>query len=560
MTHEIATAAEVDRKLREDFRRRMRDFGYTGDAIDPALAVLFRTLATEVEALYRETGRIRLALLDELIEGLGMSARMARPAQTIVRFAAEREPVFLAAGTELLCEAESGTRLTFTTDASITASQARIAFAAAHENGMLRLLPGVAMSEEVEAAKPSLEPVPATAGRTRELFLAIETLPQSHLGHHGFFFDLSPYALKLQRALLTEPWCLARPDGSLSADGLLRPRRANGGHRILEWLLPAESGSTPGRSSGAPALPDGFYAGRVFAFPSVPTARRWLCRAPLGLERALEQLFGGARLFERPRAWLRISIPLEAESLEQSLSAVMMHATSASEIECLNETVYFEREGTSIPVSREAGTDRCLVAPLSVVGESGEAYVTGSVDGTQPEIGRYVFRNGRIHLQPGRRHDRTDRFANLRLWVSHGEEANHVVPGRVHSFLRRSADQRVQVWNPTAAAGGSNGESYTDAHGRLAQALFSRERLITEADLVAAVRAFDRRIHSTEVAVRLRRTSAGLERVHSVVAHVQRHDFIDPSRESAILSEELSEYLQARSIMDVPVSVEVRAE
>src|SRR5579872_4050834 len=80
------SAVEIDKKLRDDFRRRVKDFGITAEVTDPVLAVLFRTFAQQLETLYSETDRIRLALLDELMANLGMEPRMARPAQTLVRF------------------------------------------------------------------------------------------------------------------------------------------------------------------------------------------------------------------------------------------------------------------------------------------------------------------------------------------------------------------------------------------------------------------------------------------------------------------------------------------
>src|SRR5438445_24635 len=85
MAYTTASAVEIDKKLRDDFRRRLKDFGISAEATDPVLAVLFRTFAGQLEALYSETERIRLALLDELIAGLGFQRRAARPAQTIVR-------------------------------------------------------------------------------------------------------------------------------------------------------------------------------------------------------------------------------------------------------------------------------------------------------------------------------------------------------------------------------------------------------------------------------------------------------------------------------------------
>src|SRR5229473_1988642 len=101
MPYPGASASEIDTKLRDDFRRRLKDFGYPADVTDPILAILFRTFAQQLASLYEETDRIRLVLLDELIANLGIEPRMARPAQTVVRFLIEHGSTILPAGTEL---------------------------------------------------------------------------------------------------------------------------------------------------------------------------------------------------------------------------------------------------------------------------------------------------------------------------------------------------------------------------------------------------------------------------------------------------------------------------
>src|SRR5215469_12608039 len=106
MRHGSASAVEIDNKLREDFRRRVKDFGISAEVTDPVLAVLFRTFAQQLEALYSETDRLRLALLDELIANLGIEPRMARAAQTVVRFLQDQGSQLIAAGTELVGEAQ----------------------------------------------------------------------------------------------------------------------------------------------------------------------------------------------------------------------------------------------------------------------------------------------------------------------------------------------------------------------------------------------------------------------------------------------------------------------
>jgi hypothetical protein len=45
-------AIEIDKKLRDDFRRMLREYGITTQETDPILAVLFRSLAMRVEGVY----------------------------------------------------------------------------------------------------------------------------------------------------------------------------------------------------------------------------------------------------------------------------------------------------------------------------------------------------------------------------------------------------------------------------------------------------------------------------------------------------------------------------
>ena len=83
MAYELPSAVEIDRKLRQDFRDRLKEFGISAEATDPVLAVLFRTFAVELEALYSETGRIRTALLQVVSNvldfGMSVSRAVAAP-------------------------------------------------------------------------------------------------------------------------------------------------------------------------------------------------------------------------------------------------------------------------------------------------------------------------------------------------------------------------------------------------------------------------------------------------------------------------------------------------
>jgi hypothetical protein len=554
------TAAEIDRKLRDDFRRRLKDFGISAETADPVLAVLFRTFAGQLETLYSDTERIRLALLDELIAGLGIERRAARPAQTIVRFLLDRDSELIDAGAELLGEAQSGERLTFTTDASIAASTVRIAAGATYQDGSLQLMPGIELPEAVAAARPSLDPVKVNLGATPAVFLALENLPPMHLSRLGLFFELGPDAASLLHALPNEPWCLASSDGSLGAQGILRPLRRNAGVRTLEWLLPPSSG-VPAEPSDheIPELPDGFYAGRIFVFPEVPPDRRFLCKMPRAMEPAFGRIFGRAaqQVFDRPRAWLRISFPSGVSSLHTGIVSIWLHAVSASNVECFNETIRFDEHGASIPISREAGTAKFLVAPLSIFGEAKAAYLPEFQPSGDPTVGRYSIHNGRIQLRPARHPDnRPESYANLRLWVSSGALANSVGPAKVQTFQSRPGSA-VRISNPTAAAGGTDGEGFQQAQARFAAALLSRDRIVTRADLVAAVRAFDRRILDARVSVSLQRTETGARRVHRVRCLLDPEEFLDRDAEGRVLQQELAAHLGGRFLYDEDLSLEL---
>ena len=217
MSFQTPSILEIDHKLREDFRRRLKDFGITVDVLDPVLAVIFRTFAQQIESVYANTGRIREKLLDELIAGIKLPNHYAHPAQTVVRFvSAGSHNKTLRAGTELNAKASSGERLSFSTDISIEISPAQIALALVYQEQHLQLLPGVDISEAFAAYRPSYDPVRVNLGSQPAIFIAVENLLSSHLSRHGLFFDLSAGAYSVQQGLATEPWWLFGHHGDLN--------------------------------------------------------------------------------------------------------------------------------------------------------------------------------------------------------------------------------------------------------------------------------------------------------------------------------------------------------
>ena len=564
MRYSSPSAVEIDKKLRDDFRRRVKDFGISAEVTDPVLAVLFRTFAQQLETLYTESDRIRLALLDELIANLGIEPRMARPAQSVVRFLLERGQQLIAAGTELVAEAESGERLTFITDATLAISSARIAFALAYQDGSLRIATGVEMPETLQDLRPSLEPARVNLGPNPALYLAIESLPPEHLSQHTLFFELSPDAYRIERALQTETWCVMNASGELGAAGILRPQPGNGGLRALQWLV-AEQGQAKASETDeeVPLLPNGFYGSRTFLFPPVPSSRRFRCKVPRAMDAALTKIFGreSPKALAEDRVWLRVSLPRDIPSLHTAIGSITLHAITASNVECFNQTIVFEKQGTSIPVVREeGGAASHLVAPLSIFGESGAPYRPETEPSTQAGMGRYAIRNGRIELRPALRADGGPEFyANLRLWVTAGALGNKVGPGKVTGFLKKNQIPGLRLANPTAAAGGTDREEFSKAQARFAEALLSRDRIVTRADLTDAVRAFDTRILSTQIEPAVRRTEYGLQRVERVRVRINQDDFTDPQSELPILKDGLLKHLSGRFPLGTEVAVDVTA-
>lgn len=567
MPYGTTSAIEIDKKLREDFRRRLKDYGVSAELTDPILGVLFRTFAQQLEALYAETDRIRLSLLDELIANLGIEPRMARPAQTVVRFLLDKGSQIIGAGTELIGEAETGERLTFTSDATFSVSDARIALAASYQDGALQLMSSTELPEALQAARPSLEPVRVNLGPNPALFLAVENVPASHLSQQTFFFELGPDAHRVQRALETETWCLLGTEGELGAQGILRPHSMNGGIRALDWLLPDADTAADSQDAKAdveaPGLSSGFYGPRLFLFPPVPPGRRFQCGTPRGMDSALGKIFGreSQKLFSEERVWIRISLPQEIPALQTSIGSITLHAITASNVECFNQTISFEKHGTCIPIIREeGGAAGHLVAPLSIFGETGAPYLPHMEPCTDASIGRYTIRNGRIELRPGLRVDGgPESYANLRLWVTNGSLGNKVGPGQVTGFLKKNTITGLRLTNPTSAAGGSDQEILSSAQTRFAEALMSRDRVVTRNDLLNVVRSFDTRILQADVSPGVQRTKRGLQRVERITVSVDRDAFVDPITELKVLKDDLERHLVDRFPIGTQLRVEVAA-
>ena len=86
-----------------------KDFGVSTETTDPLLAVLFRTIAQQIDTVYSDTAQLRQSLLHELMQGLHVEQYLARPAQAVVRLLNDlAEPRTLRAGTEMNAVTPSG--------------------------------------------------------------------------------------------------------------------------------------------------------------------------------------------------------------------------------------------------------------------------------------------------------------------------------------------------------------------------------------------------------------------------------------------------------------------
>lgn len=552
-----SSAAEIDLKLRDDFRRYLREYGVESTLIDPMLAVLFRTLAAQIYTLSSDTDRLKTALLDELLEGLGIERRFAHPAQLVVRYRCQGDPVHIGAGTGLTGEPESGGRVTFATDYGISVSGARVAAAFVYQNSELRLLSGLELPQETLRAEPSYSPVPANLGPYPAIYIAIENLTPSYLSRHGIFLQTSPEAALLNAQLQSENWCLASGAGRFEAQGILRPHDLNAGQHQLEWLRRADEASSNQDEVEIPMLPGGFWRGKCFVLPSVPAERHFLCEVPYGLEAPLRSIFERPGLFIKPRAWLRIQLDSRVEPLHTAISAIHLHAQSASNVECFNQTIHFAVNGTTVPVSRETGNQSFLVAPLSITGESGETYLPEFQPSIYEGIGRYRLHQGHLTLLPGKMRDGQDEtYANLRLWMTTGAAGNQMGVGRLQSFLHAPV-RGLSVENITAAAGGTDGEGLHSATRRFSEVLLSRQRLLTRADLDISIRSFDRRITSTDMQPVLARRGRGLRRLHRITVTAERDRFVAPEEEARELVTDLHGFLRERMPLDIDAEVEL---
>ena len=550
---------EIDRKLRDDFRRRVKDFGVTSETTDPLLAVLFRTVAQQIDQVYSDTGKLRQSMLHELMRGLQVQQYLATPAQAAVRLLNDlAEPRVLRAGTELNATASSGERLVFSLDATCEVSKAHIAFALAYQDQSVRLLSGVEMSDTVQSMRPSLDAVPVGLGPQPALYLAIENLSPQLLNRHGMYFELGPGTYPVQHALCHEPWWIFGEDGDLGGEGLLRPRRSNAGVFQLQFQT-GTTGTAGMLDTPLPAIPDGFYAGRQFLFPPMTIDAPFLCRVPRLLEPVLSRILNrdAGSMLNEPRLWIKIPMPPGIPLLHHAIGGIVLHAMTASNVFPRNQTVQFARDGISIPVTRQGGTQEHLVAPLTVMSTDNDPYEPAAAPSASATAGRYQLHNGRLTMEPGRHSSGEEHAAaNVRLWLTNGELGNRVGPGDITGFANAASLTGIRIAPLTAASGGSNGEQVASEERRFADALLTRGRIVTKQDLETAALAVDRRILQAESSSGMERRPEGLRRVERLSLTLDSNGFTRPDIELPALKSQIEIALGGRLVQGLELSVE----
>ncbi|GAA3753623.1 hypothetical protein [Terriglobus aquaticus] len=560
MSTHTPTVLEIDRKLRDDFRRRVKDFGVTAETTDPLLAVLFRTFAQQIDQVYGDTALLRQSLLHELMRGLQVQQYLATPAQAAIRLTNSMpEPRVLRAGTELNAVAPTGERLVFSLDATCEISQARIAFALSYQDQVVRLLSAVEMSDAVQAMRPSMEAVPVALGPQPALYLAIENLPASLLNRHGIFFELGPGTYAVQHALCHEPWWIFNEDGELSGSGLLRPHRSNAGVYQLRFQT-GDNETTSMLDTPLPSIPDGFYTGRQFVFPAMHADAPFRCRVPRLLEPAMARLMNQSAeaVLREPRVWIKIPMPPGVPALHHAIGGIVLHAMTASNVFARNQTVQFERDGTSIPVARSGGTPEHLVAPLTVMSTGNDLYEPAATPSASATAGRFELHNNRLTITPGHHDDGTvHTAANVRLWLTNGALGNRVGPGDITGFANAAAMTGVRIGPLTAASGGSDGEETASEERRFADALLTRGRIVTKQDLKTAALAIDRRIVEADSTSGMERGSeGGLQRVERLLLTLDPDGFSRPEIELPALKAQVERSLNGRLVQGLQLSVE----
>lgn len=559
------TAADIARQLRESFTREMYQTTGSQALPDPVLGAVFHALAHQIDTIYREADHVFFAAaLDDLIRGLGLPARLAQPAQTVVQFGQIRKREAVTPEIELIGYRPNGEQIVFAPDTTIEIAPTELVFAGVYEGGRLQTIPGARLPWANLPVLPG-NAVPLDLATPAPLVLLAFDADEAHLSRLGLFIEVGGAGAEVGAALARSPWQILSEAGAVTETGVLRSVRTRGGMWRLEFFrepaAPAEPESAIGR---AMPLAGGVYGSRLWVFPEIPRDRRTRCRVPPAFAGPVPKLLppGQERALDRPLAWVQIPLPAGLRGVANAITRIAVNCVTASNVEVWSEQIDFDRMG-SVVTHRPLGSDRRhVMGVLSVVGETGEPYAaTGDLE-ARPGAGRYRYRGrGQFEFAPARQPSgRFDTYAMLRLLYCDGDEGNGIPPGEVkqiRSDLPNNPTARVASLTPSK--GGAAPPGYADARDRFAELLRTRDRLVTAADIEIAVRAFEPHLDRARIDIESLSeiTDAGLGLVTRVTAHAPRDKFADPEAELERLGVELERYLADRAMIGHRIEVTV---
>lgn len=556
------TANDIARQLREEFSRSLREATGADASPDVALRVLFHAVASQVDWIYTEADQVFFeAALDDLIRGLGMPPRLARPSQAVVQFSQLQGRDVISPDIELIGFQPNGAQFVFVPDATIDIAPVELAFAAVAEGGRLTTLPGAKIPGGPALLAGASTPI--DIGRAAPMiFLAFEC-DASHLSRLGLFLETTTPTSALTTTIARSPWQLLDEKGGVTERGVLRSTPARGGMRRLAWVADGgRSGTESGEMIRHVPLVGGAYGGNVWLLPEIAPDRRWRCRIPPSVAAAVPRLLPEEhnRSLDRPLAWLQIPLPAGTRDVGGQVARFAVNCVTASNIEVFNDQVDFSRMGTVVMHRPHGASERHLMGVLSVTGESGSTYSEVSDLEAAPGSGRFRYRgDGRFELAPSRQASgRFDGYAMLRLLYCDGDRANGIAAGeikRIRSELPRNPTARVASVTPSR--GGSAPPTYANARIRFAELLRTRERVVTAGDIEIAARTVEDRISAVRVDSASEIGTSGLGLVTRVTAVVSPEEFADPDAELASLRAELEAYLSERCMIGQKIRVAI---
>ncbi len=555
-------AGEIAAELRREFDVALQQRYGTQAQADPVLATLFHAFATQIGRLYQEAEyAFPLGVLDDLLAGLGMPARLAQPAQTVVALTGITRRERLALDTEFIGTARSGERFAFVPDDSIELAPTELRFAAIYESGRLTTISGARPVKGGAFTMPSTAAL-ALGAAPPALWIALDA-DAPHLGGLGMMLDTLPLGGPVARSLELSPWHLLDAAGAVTEAGTLRARRGRGGVRRLQWLDDMSASDTDDPMARVVNLAAGPYGEQVFIFPPVPEDRRWRGTLPRVLAPAIPALLppDQARGLAQPLAWLHVPLAPGTPAVASSVQRIALNAVTASNMEVVAEQVPFDRMGTVVTLEPEGRKGRFLMGVLSVTGERGSAYAADSALDAPLGAGRWRYRERRLDLRPAQDPaGRLDTYAMVRLLYCDGESANGIDPGGVRQLGSPLGNVTAKVSNLVPSRAGAAPPEYPPARLRFAELVRTRERVVTAADAEIAVRAFEPRVAAVAVTPVTSVEGGRARQGQHVAVSVRPADFADPEAELPRLGAQLERHLRERAVLGFNLSVSVTAD